>query len=117
MRLEEAKIDTHDLDYYYSTSSSSCYVKDIKGIIYGGLQSRFWMLRKHFNSMNLEELDDIPFHSWQCLTLILPHRDVDIVIKDPYQMKMFLKFLIYSMKTINGTKNSAVPVINALIKQ
>lgn len=82
IRLEEAKVDTHHLDYDYHSSSSSCYVSEIRGIIFGGLQSRFWMLRKHFNSMNLEELDDIPFLSWQCLSLQLPHRDVDIVIKD-----------------------------------
>lgn len=37
-------------------SSGSCYVSEINGIIFGGVNSRFWMLRKHFNSMNLSDI-------------------------------------------------------------
>ena len=33
-------------------SSASCYVSEIKDLIYGGMSSRFWMLRKHFISMS-----------------------------------------------------------------
>lgn len=37
-------------------SSGSCRIEDIQGIIFGGLSSRFWMLRKHINNMTLIEL-------------------------------------------------------------
>ena len=36
IRLEEAKVDTYHLDYDKQTSNSSCYVSDIRGIIFGG---------------------------------------------------------------------------------
>ena len=51
------------------TSSGSTYVSDIIGIVFGGYNSRFWMLRKHFNSMSTFELDKVPFHSWDCISL------------------------------------------------
>lgn len=44
------------------------------------------MLRKHINSMSKQELKDLPFHSWNCITLQLGRRDVDLVIKDENQM-------------------------------
>ena len=34
------------------------------------------------------------------------------MIKDEYEMKMFLRFLIYSLRTVDGYKNSA----NELLK-
>ena len=30
-------------------SNASCDVSDIKGFVYGGFSSRFWLLRKHIN--------------------------------------------------------------------
>lgn len=35
-------------------SSSSCHVDDIQGILFGGTSSRFWMFRKHINSMTIQ---------------------------------------------------------------
>ena len=32
-------------------------------------------------------------------------------------MNMVIKLLVYSLKTINGNKNTAVPVLRALINQ
>lgn len=46
-----------DPDYINSVSNASTYVNDIQGIIVGGINSRFWMLRKHFNSMSVHELN------------------------------------------------------------
>ena len=43
-------------DYYYTKSSASNLISDITHIIYGGLTSRFWMMRKHFNSMTINQL-------------------------------------------------------------
>lgn len=37
-------------------SSGSCKVSDIKNIIFGGVSSRFWMLRKHINMLSEEQL-------------------------------------------------------------
>lgn len=36
--------------FRYKKSSASCRLGDIKGIIYGGLSTRFWLCRKHMNS-------------------------------------------------------------------
>ena len=30
-------------------SKSSCKLSEIQGFVYGGFNSRFWMLRKHIN--------------------------------------------------------------------
>lgn len=74
----------NDDDYLNKESNSSTKVADIRGIVFGGIRSRFWMLRKHFNSMSVDELQNVPFHSWECLSIQLHDRDVDMVIKDPH---------------------------------
>ena len=66
-------------------SSASCNVADIRNIIFGSTTSRFWIFRKHMISMDQTEYkhqDKIPFFSWQCLTIQLKHRDIDLVIKN-----------------------------------
>ena len=40
------------------------------------------MLRKHINSMTKYELERLPFHAWNCISLVLGNRTVDLVIKD-----------------------------------
>lgn len=76
----------NDRDFRAMRSSTSCNVDDIQGIVLGGISSRFWMLRKHFNSLKVDELNDLPFYSWECLTIKLPTRDVDMVIRDQDDM-------------------------------
>jgi hypothetical protein len=45
--------------------SKSYYMSEIEGIIFGGMSSRFWMLRKHINSMKLVDIEKkSPFFSW-----------------------------------------------------
>lgn len=78
-------------------SSASCHISEINSFIYGGSSSRFWMLRKHINSFARNELHKVPFFNWNCITLRLDRRDVDLVIKDDDQMAIFVKFLIYSL--------------------
>jgi len=68
------------------------------------------MLRKHLCSLNLKDHKKgkgIPFYSWNCITLVLKHRDVDLVIKNENHMSRLLKFLIFHMNTVDGNKNSA----------
>lgn len=63
------------------------------------------MYRKHMNAFGPEKyLDEskIPFLSWQCITLQLKHRDVDLVIKDQTEMDHLLKLLVYEMNTLDG---------------
>ena len=57
----------NDRSFINVKSNCSCWIKDIKGILYGGFQSRFWILRKHFNVLSLEDLRDLPFYNWQCI--------------------------------------------------
>ena len=42
------------------------YLEDIEGIIFGGISSRFWMLRKHMICKNVKKMVDgiLPFFSW-----------------------------------------------------
>ena len=82
MKNNNKKTDFEDPDFLYIKSRCSCKVDDIIGITFGGIDSRFWMLRKHFNSMSQKELDLVPFHNWQCITIQTRARDINIVIKD-----------------------------------
>lgn len=71
-----------EFDYVCTKSKSSCKVSQIKSFLFGGISSRFWMLRKHINSMPIEELHNLPFYSWECITLQTEKRSVDLVIQD-----------------------------------
>lgn len=68
----------------YKKSNCSTALDDIQVILYGGLSSRFWMFRKNIILTNQKKLvdDRLPFYSWQCITLQLPSREVDLVIPD-----------------------------------
>lgn len=81
------------------------------------MSSRFWMLRKHFNCMSSGELQSVPYHSWNFITLILEHRDVDLVIRDDKDMDLLLKFLIHRLYTLDGSCDSARPLLEAMQKQ
>lgn len=97
------------VDFNYEQSSSSIKLQDIKGIIYGGLSSRFWMFRKHMicNSVKKTLIGNAPFYAWQCITLQLTHREVDLVIREEKDMDDLLELIIESMNTVDGNKNSA----------
>ena len=75
------------------------------------------MHRKHIINTPRDKLNSIPFYCWNCITLQLPHRDVDLVIKCDVHMKMFIRFLVYTLKTIDGNKDSARGILDALLKQ
>ena len=61
--------DNAQFETYHSTST--CLVSDIEGIIYGGLSSRFWMLRKLFNTYDKKCINngELPYYAWECITL------------------------------------------------
>ena len=64
--------------------------------------------------MKPREVDNLGFYSWCCITLRLKRRDVDLVIKDEKQLSIFLKFLIYSLKTTDGIKNTASNLLHKM---
>jgi len=109
--LDDNDLDDDGIDDEFSyeelKSKASCSVDSIRGFLYGGFSSRFWMLRKHINSLDRSKLELVPFYNWECITLELEFRDVDIVIKDMGEMDVFLKFLIYTLRTIDGKRGTA----------
>lgn len=79
------------VQFKLTRSSASCKIEEIQSFIYGGFSSRFWMLRKHINCMTTNEFkNNAPFKSWNCITLRLGRRDVDLVIDDEFSMKIFI---------------------------
>lgn len=105
--------------YKNKMSSASFKLKDIQGIVFGPSSTRFWLFRKHMITMdikNFKDPKDVPWYSWECLSLQLKHRDVDIVIRDQENMTKLLKFLIYSMDTIDGEKGSSIPYQTFLVE-
>ena len=116
LRIFNKKSSNIEIDgnfYKWVESSASCKLDDIQGIVYGGFSSRFWMLRKHINSIPPENLSSclIPFYSWECISIQMPHRNVDLVIKDEEDMSNLLTLLVYSIQTIDGNKGSAIPYL------
>ena len=95
--------------YTWQQSSATCRVNRIKGFMYGPFSARFWMLRKHINSISFEKFvkGEVPFYSWQCITINMENRDVDLVIPKEKDMEMLLTFLIFELKTTNGEKGTA----------
>ena len=45
------------------------------------------------------------------------HRDVDLVIMNQNHMDRLLKFLVFHMNTVDGNKDSAQGIYNALTTQ
>lgn len=110
----QQKSPDHDPYFKPVKSKCSCNIREINSFIFCGLSSRFWLQRKHIISMSEQEIGDIPFYSWQCLTLNLEHRDVDLVIYDEKDMQIFLRFLIQSLETIDGNRNTSEGILKTL---
>ena len=73
-------------------------------------------MRKYINSLPLIELKKLPYHSWNCLTISLKERDIDIVVHDEQDLEKLIKFLMRRMNSIDGIKDSAEPLIKYIIK-
>ena len=102
------------LSFTRDKSSGSCKVKDIKSFVFGGFTSRFWLMRKHINSMQVADLKNLPFFCWQCITISTDARDLNLVIKNETDMKFLVEFLIISLKTVDGIRGSAKQVIKSI---
>lgn len=99
------------MNFTRDPSNATCKVSDIESFVFGGFSSRFWLLRKHIISMPRKDIKNLPFFCWQCITLSTKERDINLVIKNQKDMRYLLEFLIISMKTVDGRKNSAIPVL------
>ena len=91
-------------------------MKDITGIMYGGISSRFWMLRKHMNSLPVDDLKwgKVPFYAWECITINTVNRDIDLVIKNEEEMMKLIALITNEMQTLDNKKDSAFPTIKLL---
>ena len=100
----------------WTKSSASCSMKDITGIMYGGISSRFWMLRKHMNSLPVDDLKwgKVPFYAWECITINTVNRDIDLVIKNEEEMMKLIALITNEMQTLDNKKDSAFPTIKLL---
>ena len=58
--------------------------------------------------MDLKDLDKMKFYQWEMISLKLKNMTIDLIIKDQNHFLIFLKFLIYSLRTVDGIKNSAI---------
>lgn len=105
--------------YTLKSSNSSFRLRDVEGFVYGGLSSRFWIFRKHFNMMEPKDFnrETVPFFSWECLTIHLHNRHIDIVIRDETQMMNMICLLVYHINTVDGDKDSSLKIMQTLIDQ
>jgi len=118
--LEQEEIKHLNDHFKYVKSKCSSKISDIQGFIYGGITSRFWIYRKHILSMDIRDVvkdSSFTFFPWECITILLKHREVDLVIRNEEHMKLFIRFLVYSLKTVDGNKNSAEGIHRALFNQ
>lgn len=67
--VSELDEELDQIKFVDDKSSASFHVNDILGFTFGALSSRFWMLRKHINSMPINQQHRIPFYSWECISL------------------------------------------------
>lgn len=58
-----------------------------------------------------------PFYCWECLTIELGNRDLDLVIRSEKHMKFVLKFLIHSIRTMDGRRGTAEKVLSLMNQQ
>lgn len=62
---------------------------------------------------NINRPDLIPFNAWDCITLNIKNKgEIYLVIKNEKIMTMFLKLLIYELRTVDGIQNSGNYLIN-----
>jgi hypothetical protein len=82
---DEEQLEYKKDEFIEVISSASCKVSDIQGILYGPQSSRFWLYRKHIMTMEMKRFKNssmLPFMAWECLTLQLKNRSVDLVIRN-----------------------------------
>lgn len=97
-----------NITYRRELSSASFKIDEITAFSYGPTASRFWMMRKMVNSLSSQELERVPFFAWQCLTLYTKERELNLVVPGEANMRILLQFLIMSLQTCDGARDSAL---------
>ena len=101
------------LHFHRVRSKCSFKVSDITGFIFGGFGTRFWIFRKHICGMDTTDIiNNLPFYCWECLTILTPGIDLNLVIKDEVDMNVILEFLTISLRSVDGQRNSALPYLS-----
>ena len=59
----------------------------------------------------------MPFLGWNCITLYLKDREVDLIIKDEKDMEYFIKFLIVKLRSADGIRDTSTKLLNELNQQ
>jgi hypothetical protein len=57
------------------------------------------------------------FYGWECLTICLQGREVDLVIKNEACMIALLKLLIYRTQTVDGKNKSGIKIMKCMYRQ
>jgi len=82
-------------------------MSEVTGFLYGSMSTRFWMQRQGVLDLVMKHrFKDVPFYAWECITIQLRKRDVDLVIHDEIDMQILIKFLIVYLNSFDSNKNS-----------
>lgn len=69
------------------------------------------------NQLTNPELLNVSFHAWNCITLQVKNKgDVYLIIKNEDVLSQFIKFLIYSLETMDGIRGTARSFIKKKIR-
>lgn len=74
------------------------------------------MFRKAVNMVPRDDMDDLKFFSWQCLTLKLKTQlhTVDLIIPDQKNMLRLLTLLVFKLKIFNGDTGTAKKILDLM---
>jgi hypothetical protein len=72
------------------------------------MSARFWMMRKHINQLQRNDLDNLPLYAWECISVETSMRTIDLVIHNQNDMMSFITYLIHTLKTIDGQRGSGL---------
>lgn len=90
-------------------------IEEVQGFVFGAFSSRFWVLRRGINEIlaneravtNKKELQQaLPFYAWECVTIQLVDRNIDLVFRNDVHMQLFLKVLILALDSFDSQANS-----------
>ena len=57
-----------------------------------------------------------PFYAWNCLSIQLAKRTIDLVVPDEKAMFNLLKILVYKMNTLDGVRGSSLTLQRAVFR-
>ena len=53
---------------------------------------------------------ELPFYAWQCLSIQLKKRTIDLVIENEEDMYNLIKILVYKLDILDGSRDSSIPL-------